>query len=46
MAYNDVDYDRHRRPDVKDRGWSHMSDTQWPDDQDIGWCCVQSAPCT
>jgi hypothetical protein len=37
MACSDEDRDRSRRPDVEDRGWSHMSGTRWPSDQDVGW---------
>jgi hypothetical protein len=32
MADSDEDRGRSRRPGVKDRGWSHRSDTRWPDD--------------
>jgi hypothetical protein len=36
MMDNDEDHGRSRRPDAEDRGWSHRSGTQWPDDQDVG----------
>jgi hypothetical protein len=43
MAASDEDRGRSRRPVVEDRGWSH---TRWSDDQEDGWHCMQSAPCT
>jgi hypothetical protein len=46
MADSDEDHGRSRRPGAEDRGWSHMSGTQWPGDQEVGWHCVQSASCT
>jgi hypothetical protein len=46
MACSDDDHGRSRRPGAEDRGWSHMSGTRWPGDQEVGWHCVQSAPCT
>jgi hypothetical protein len=36
MADSDEDCDRSRRPDAKDRGWSHRLGTQWPDDREVG----------
>jgi uncharacterized protein YcbX len=35
-----------RRPGVEDWGWSHRSDTRWPDGQEVGWRRVRSAPGT
>jgi hypothetical protein len=46
MTGNDKDHGRSRRPGAEDRGWSHMSGTQWSDDREVGWRCVQSVPCT
>jgi hypothetical protein len=46
MTCSDEDHDRSMRPDVEDQGWSHMSDTRWPDDREVGWCRVLFAPCT
>jgi hypothetical protein len=43
MACNDDDHGR--RPGAEDRGWSHMSGTQWWGDREVRWCYVQSAPC-
>jgi hypothetical protein len=43
MACSDEDRGRSRRPGVEDRGWSHMSDTRWLADQDVGWHRVRSA---
>jgi hypothetical protein len=45
MACSDEDHGKNRRPGVEDRGWSHRSGTQWLGDQEVGWCCVRSAPC-
>jgi hypothetical protein len=45
MACSDDDHGRSRRPGEEDRGWSHRSGTQWPDDRVVGWRHVQSAPC-
>jgi hypothetical protein len=42
MVGSDEDHDRSRRSSVEDWGWSHMSDTRWPDDRDVGWCYVWS----
>jgi hypothetical protein len=36
MMGSDEDHDRSRRSSVEDWGWSHMSDTRWPDDRDVG----------
>jgi hypothetical protein len=36
MTGSKKDHGRNRRPGVEDRGWSHMSGTRWPDDQDVG----------
>jgi hypothetical protein len=46
MACSDDDRGRSRRPDVEDRGWSHRSGTQWPDDREVEWHRVRSAPGT
>jgi hypothetical protein len=46
MAGSNEDHGRSRRPGVEDQGWSHRSGTQWPDDQEVGWCCVRSVLCT
>jgi hypothetical protein len=45
MTCNDEDRGRSRRPIVEDQGWSHRSGTRWPDDREVGWRRVQSAPC-
>jgi hypothetical protein len=36
ITCNDKDRGRSRRPGVEDRGWSHMSDTQWPGSREVG----------
>jgi hypothetical protein len=36
MAGSDEDHGRSRRPDAKDRGWSHRSGTRWLNDRDVG----------
>jgi hypothetical protein len=36
MADSDEDRDRSRRPGAEDRGWSHRSGTQWPNDREVG----------
>jgi hypothetical protein len=46
MTCRDEDRGRSRRPGVEDRGWSDRSGTQWPDDREVGWHRVRSAPCT
>jgi hypothetical protein len=46
MACSNEDRGRSRRPGAEDRGWSHMSGTQWPGNQEVGWRHVRSAPCT
>jgi hypothetical protein len=46
MACSDEDRDRSRRHGAEDRGWSHMSDTRWPDGREVGWHRVRSAPDT
>jgi hypothetical protein len=46
MACSDEDCGMSRRPGVENRGWSHRSGTQWSGDREVGWRCVQSAPCT
>jgi hypothetical protein len=46
MACSDEDRDMSRRPGVEDRGWSHMSGTRVPDDREVGWRRVRSAPGT
>jgi hypothetical protein len=35
MTGSDEDCSKSRRPGVEDRGWSHRSGTQWPDDREI-----------
>jgi hypothetical protein len=45
MVGSDVDRGSSRRLGTEDRGWSHKSGTQWPDDRKVRWCCVWSAPC-
>jgi hypothetical protein len=37
---------RSMRPGADDREWSHMSDTRWPGDREVGWYRIRSAPCT
>jgi hypothetical protein len=46
MSCNDEDCGRSRRPGAEDRGWSHRSGTRWPDDREVGWRRVRSAPDT
>jgi hypothetical protein len=46
MAGSDEDHGRSWRPGAEDRGWSHRSGTRWPDDREVGWRCLRSAPCT
>jgi hypothetical protein len=46
MVDNNGDCGRSRRLGAEDRGRSHRSGTQWPDDREVGWRCVRSAPCT
>jgi hypothetical protein len=46
MACSDEDHGRSRRPGLENRGWSHRSGTQWPDDREVRWRCMWSAPCT
>jgi hypothetical protein len=46
MACSDEDHGRSRRPGAEDRRWSHMLDTWWPDDREVGWRHVRFAPCT
>jgi hypothetical protein len=46
MAFSDKDRGRSRRPGAEDRGWSHMSDTRWSGDREVGWRRVRSAPST
>jgi hypothetical protein len=36
MTGSDEDRDRSMRPGAENRGWSHRSDTQWPNDQEVG----------
>jgi hypothetical protein len=36
MASSDEDRGRSRRPGAEDRGWSHRSGTQWPDEREVG----------
>jgi hypothetical protein len=35
MTGSDENHGRSRRPGAEDRGWSHRSDTRWPDDQEV-----------
>jgi hypothetical protein len=35
MTCSDENHDRSKRPGAEDRGWSHMSGTQWPGDQEV-----------
>jgi hypothetical protein len=46
MAGNNEDHGRSRRPSTEDRGWSHRLGIRWPDDREVRWRCVWSAPCT
>jgi hypothetical protein len=46
MAGSDEARGRSRRPSAKDQGWSQRSNTRWPDDREVGWRRVRSAPCT
>jgi hypothetical protein len=46
MACSDEDRGKSRRPGAENQEWSHKSDTRWPGDREVGWCCVRSAPCT
>jgi hypothetical protein len=46
ITYNAEDHGRSRRHNIEDWGWLHRSVTRWPGDRDVGWRCVQSAPCT
>jgi hypothetical protein len=36
MTCSDEDHGRNWRPVAEDRGWSHRSDTRWPDDREVG----------
>jgi hypothetical protein len=46
MACSDEHRGTSRRPGAEDRGWSHRSGTQVPDDREVGWRRVRSAPGT
>jgi hypothetical protein len=46
MACSNEDHGRSRRPSIEYQGLSHRSGTQWLGDQEVGWRCVWSAPCT
>jgi hypothetical protein len=46
VTCSDEDRARSRRPDAEDRGWSHRLSTRWPDDREVRWCRVRSAPGT
>jgi hypothetical protein len=46
IVCSDVDHGRSRRPSLEDRGWSVRSGTRWPDNREVGWHCVRSAPYT
>jgi hypothetical protein len=36
MAGSNENRGKGRRPGAEDRGWSHRSGTQWPDDREAG----------
>jgi hypothetical protein len=36
MTGSDENHGWSRKPSVEDRGWSHRSDTRWPDDREVG----------
>jgi hypothetical protein len=36
MTCSDEDCGRSRRPGVEDQGWSHMLDTRWLGDREVG----------
>jgi hypothetical protein len=46
MACSDEHRGTSRRPGAEDRGWSHGSGTRVPDDREVGWRHVRSAPGT
>jgi hypothetical protein len=46
MACSDKDRGRSRRSGAEDQGWSHRSDTRWPDGREVGWRRVRSTPGT
>jgi hypothetical protein len=46
MVCNDEDCGRSGRLDAEDRGRSHRLGTRWSSDQEVGWHCVRSTPCT
>jgi hypothetical protein len=46
MTCSDEDHGRSRRLGTEDRGWSHMSGTQWLSDREVEWRYVRSTPCT
>jgi hypothetical protein len=46
MTCSDEDRGRNRRSGAEGRGWSHRSGTRWPDDREVGWRRVRSAPDT
>jgi hypothetical protein len=46
MTDSDEDHGRSRRPDAEYWGWSHRSGSWWPDDREVRWRCVRSAPYT
>jgi hypothetical protein len=46
MTCSDEDRGRSRRPGAEDQRWSHRSGTRWPGNQEVGWRCMRSAPCT
>jgi hypothetical protein len=46
MACSDGYRGRSRRPGTEDRRWSHRSVIRWPDDREVGWRHMRSAPCT
>jgi hypothetical protein len=36
MADSDKDCGKSRKPGVEDQEWSHRSDTQWPNNREVG----------
>jgi hypothetical protein len=45
IASSNEDHGRSRRHGAKDHRWSHMADTRWLSDREVGWHRVWSAPC-
>jgi hypothetical protein len=46
MTCSDEDHCRSRRHGAEGRGWLHRLGTRCPGDREVGWRCVQPAPCT